>query len=109
MIYKLETANYGKVATLYEPLTFVPFCAGVLAGSHTGRVFVDDLKQPRTAFVLTQGCWGYFADDHGNADFARALNEALFAETFLGEDAWGPFLSCPPGAWTLPAVVGLVQ
>jgi hypothetical protein len=56
MIHELTTADCDKVKTLYEPLTFMPFCAGVLEGSHGGQVFVDDLEQPRTAFMLTWVC-----------------------------------------------------
>lgn len=100
MIHELTPTHYDKVKALYESLTFVPFCAGVLEGSHAGRVFVDDLKQPGAAFMLTWGCWGYLAGDPAHADFLRALNEALFARTFLDERAWGLFLSCPPDGWT---------
>jgi RimJ/RimL family protein N-acetyltransferase len=99
MIHELTAANYDKVKTLYEPLTFMPFCAGVLEGGHDGRVFVDDLRQPRTAFMLTWGCWGYLAGDPENAGFLQALNEALFAKAFLDKHAWGLFLSCPPDGW----------
>jgi RimJ/RimL family protein N-acetyltransferase len=100
MIHELTAANYDKIKTLYEPLTFMPFCAGVIEGSHDGRVFVDDLEQPQTAFMLTWDCWGYLAGDPDNAGFVRALNEALFAKAFLDERAWGLFLSCPPDGWT---------
>jgi GNAT superfamily N-acetyltransferase len=100
MIHQLTTTAYDKVEALYEPLNFMPFCAGVLEGCHEGRVWVDDLDQPRTAFMLTWGCWGYLAGDPGNAGFLQALNEALFAKTFLDEHAWGLFLSCPPAGWT---------
>jgi RimJ/RimL family protein N-acetyltransferase len=99
MIHELTAAHYDKVKTLYEPLAFMPFCAGVLEGSHDGRVFVDDLEEPRAAFMLTWGCWGYLAGDPDHAGFARALNEALFAKAFLDERAWGLFMSCPPDGW----------
>jgi RimJ/RimL family protein N-acetyltransferase len=99
MIHQLTTTAYDKVEALYEPLTFMPFCAGVLEGCHEGRVFVDDLDQPRTAFMLTWGCWGYLAGDPDNAGFLHALNEALFSRAFLDEHAWGLFLSCPPAGW----------
>jgi GNAT superfamily N-acetyltransferase len=32
----------------------------------------------------------------------QALNQALFAKTFLGEGAWGLFMSCPPDGWADP-------
>ncbi len=100
MIHELTVANYDKVKTLYEPLTFMPFCAGVFEQSHSGRVFVDDLRQPRTAFMLTWGCWGFLGGDPGNAGFVQALNEALFTKTFLDEGAWGLYMSCPPDGWS---------
>ena len=42
MIHELTTAGYDRVWPLYEPLTFMLFCAGVLQGCHDGRIFVDD-------------------------------------------------------------------
>jgi hypothetical protein len=63
------------VQTLYEPLTFLPFCAGVLTGDHVGRVCVDDPEQPRKAFMLTRVCWGYLAGDPDTAEFIQALNK----------------------------------
>ena len=102
MIHELSAADYVRVETLYEPLAFMPFCAGVLRRSHEGRVFVDAPAQPRTAFMLTWGCWGYLAGDPDNAPFLHALNEALFARTLLDEGAWGLFLSCPPEGWAAP-------
>jgi GNAT superfamily N-acetyltransferase len=100
MIHELTAASYDMVKPLYEPLAFMPFCAGVLEGCHDGRVYVDDVRQPRTAFMLTWGCWGFLGGDPDNAGFLQALNEALYAKAFLGEHAWGLFMSCPPNGWT---------
>jgi RimJ/RimL family protein N-acetyltransferase len=102
MIHELPATSYDRVKPLYEPLSFMPFCAGVLEGSHAGRVFVDDVRQPHTAFMLTWDCWGFLGGDPRHDDFFQALNEALFAKAFLGEHSWGLFLSCPPDGWTEP-------
>jgi len=98
-VHELKPTDYGRARALYEPLTFMPFCAAVLEGSHEGRVLVDDLDRPGTAFMLTWECWGYLAGDPSNEAFLRDLNEALFAKTFLGEHAWGLLLNCPPDGW----------
>ena len=89
MIHELTAANDDKIKPLYEALAFMPFCAGVLEGCHVGRVYVDDVEQPHTAFMLTWDCWGFFGGDPDNAAFLQALNEALYAKTFLDEHAWG--------------------
>ena len=99
-MHELTATSYDQVKALYEPLTFMPFCAGVLEGSHEGRVFVDDLVHPSTSFLLTWDCWGYLAGDPDNAAFLHDLNKALFGKTFLREHAWGLFLSCPPDGWS---------
>jgi GNAT superfamily N-acetyltransferase len=102
MIHELPATNYYGARALFEPLAFMPFCAGVLEGSHSGRVFVDDLEKPRTAFMLTWGCWGYLAGDADNLGFLEALREALMSKELVREDAWGLFLSCPAGGWAEP-------
>jgi GNAT superfamily N-acetyltransferase len=99
MLHELNKTGYPSARPLYKPLAFMPFCAGVLEGCHDGRVYVDDVAQPRTAFMLTWGCWGFLGGDPGQTAFLQALNEALFAKSFLGEDAWGLYLSCPPAGW----------
>ena len=99
-MHRLKPTDYDRVRALYKPLTFMPFCEGVLEGSHEGQVFVDDLIHPSTAFMLTWDCWGYLAGDPSNTAFLHDLNEALFAKTFLGKHAWGLFLSCPPDGWS---------
>ena len=68
MNHELAATSYDRVKPLYEPLAFMPFCAGVLEGCHDGRVYVDDVRQPRTAFVLTWGCWGFLGGDPDRAD-----------------------------------------
>lgn len=99
MIHELMPGSYDKVKALFDPLNFLPFCMGVIEGSHPGCVFVDSLDQPRTAFMLTWGSWGYLAGDPHNVRFLQALNEALMSKAILPENTWGLLLSCPPGAW----------
>jgi len=69
MTHELSTTDDDRVQALYEPLTSLPFCTGVLTRDHDGRVFVDDSEQPRTALMLTRECWGYLVGDPDNAEF----------------------------------------
>ncbi len=78
MIHELNKAEYERVRPLFQPLTeYLLFCAGVLQGKYPGRVFVDDLAHPQTAFMITRDSWCFMAGDEDHAAFNRALNEDL--------------------------------
>jgi GNAT superfamily N-acetyltransferase len=99
MIHELDTTDYHRVRRLFGPLAQVPFCAAVLEGSHPGRVFVDDLNEPRTAFLVTREVWGYVAGDPENDAFNQALNRALFARKAVDKGAPLLQLACHPEGW----------
>lgn len=97
---ELQADEFYKVRSLFKPLTgHQLFCTGVLDGLYEGRVFADDLNQPRTAFITQGGMWWFLAGDPYNAAFNQALNTALFNRTVSGERGWGGMLVCHPPEW----------
>lgn len=87
---ELQSTDFYKAHSLFKPLTaHQMFCAGVLEGYYKGRVFVDDLNNPQSAFLTQGGGWWFLAGDPHNAAFNQALNTALFNRTMSGERGWG--------------------
>ena len=79
---ELQTADFYKARALFEPLmAHQMFCAGVLDGLYAGRLFVDDVDNPQSAFVTQGNVWWFLAGDPHNAAFNQALNTALFNRT----------------------------
>ena len=97
---ELQAADFYKVHALFDPLmAHQMFCAGVLEGSYKGRVFVDDLYHPQSAFITQGGMWWFLAGNAHNSSFNQALNTALFNRTMSGERGWGGMLVCHPADW----------
>ena len=95
MIYELERSQFGRVRGLFKSFDgFQPVCTAVVEGTHPGRVFVDQLENPRTAFLNHNDPWSYFAGDPGNQAFNRALNQAIWERTAFPENVSGLLGTC---------------
>jgi RimJ/RimL family protein N-acetyltransferase len=106
MIYELEKGRYSQARNLVRPLEdYQPMCTAVLEGIHPGRVFVDDLAAPRTAFLSTflnsedEAAWGFLAGEADHDAFNRSLNQALFDRRVVGGRAPALLLTCAPQDW----------
>lgn len=98
VIHELEQAQYERVRPMFRPLRYHLASAAVIDGNSPGRVFVDDVARPRTAFMLSpEGC--YLVGEPGNGAFNRAFNGAVIAERALGEQVSVLFLVVHPEAW----------
>jgi len=80
-------------------------CAAVLEGVYPGKVYVDDLAQPRTALLITfieseaHGIWCFLAGDPANDAFNRSLNAAIYSRQILADDVPILFFTCNPDDW----------
>jgi len=113
MIYKLDPSNYGRARSLFNALEeYQPMCSAVLEGVYPGKVFVDDLNHPRTAFITTfissedDGVWGFLAGEPSNEVFNKALNKDIRNREIISAKAPVVFLTCYPEDWygQLPVV-----
>jgi RimJ/RimL family protein N-acetyltransferase len=106
MIYELNKASYEKVRPLFRALEYHLTSAAVLDGNNPGRVFVDHLDNPRTAFMFSpEGC--YLAGNPDNDAFNRALNNAIYTGTVFGEKVEALFFVCHPESWRAQLAVVL--
>lgn len=100
MIYELERSQFDRVRGLFKPFEgFQPFCTAVVEGAHPGRVFVDQLENPRTAFLNHNDVWSYFAGDPNDEAFNRALNQAIWARTVFPENMPSLLGTCASDGW----------
>ncbi|MCL2286045.1 MAG: GNAT family N-acetyltransferase [Firmicutes bacterium] len=78
MIFELQQADYKKVYPLvtgkHETKVLM---LSVLSGNNAGKIFVDDINAPKTAFVWVIGNASFFVGDSGNAAFLGSLNDFI--------------------------------
>jgi len=97
---RLEKSQYDLAKQLFADLANSQlFCAGVLAGTYDGAVYVDDLENPQAGFVRKDGMWWFLAGNPPAENFIQALNIALWDKSLTGEDSWGGMLVCHPDGW----------
>ena len=97
VIYKLDQANYERVRPLFRALEFHLTSAAVLDGNNPGWVWVDDLTNPRSAFMASpEG--SYLAGRADNDVFNRALRQAILEGQIL-PGAQALYLICASASW----------
>jgi hypothetical protein len=76
MIYKFKEQDYEKVRPLYQGLDYHLTIRAVIEGTSPGRIYVDDVRSPKTAFMCSVEGY-YLAGDAENADFNKALGQLI--------------------------------
>ena len=83
MIHELDKSEYGRTYSLFKKLDYNLIIRAVIEGTSPGRVYVDDVNQPKTAFLCSVEGY-YLAGNVNNDAFNNSLNKLIF-ETFLLE------------------------
>ena len=102
MIHELDKNDYEKARPLFKDLDYQLTITAVIEGTSSGRIYVDNKRTPKTAFICSAE--GYFlAGDEDNPTFNLALNklitETIFAGQTVREGEDALVLMCPPGTW----------
>ena len=84
MIHELRKTDYEKVRTLFEELEWNLITSAVIEGTSPGRVYVDRVEDPRTAFMCTVEGY-YLAGYDNNNGFNTSLNKLIFTRIFAGD------------------------
>jgi RimJ/RimL family protein N-acetyltransferase len=105
MLQSLPIARYPTARPLYRRLIEAqPMCSAVLEGVYPGKVYVDDLTQPRAALLTTyiesetHGTWCFLAGEPAQA-FNRSLNAAVYARQIIAADTPVLLFTCDPDDW----------
>ncbi len=115
----LSPAQYEIVRPLFQELAAMHlFATAVLNHDLTGRIYVDDVKHPRSGFMSTKEVQ-FLAGDPNNAAFNAALKQVFQATLFKGDapevtleeidltfigDSWRHRLETLFGDWRWPPI-----
>ncbi len=110
MFRELGAGQYHRVRELFQDFDYSLSIRALIEGNNRGRIFVDDVEQPRTALALTvEGA--LLAGDHGNPGTNQALRRLFEEQIFSGkvfvEDDWSVTLAVHPQEWAarLPELI----
>lgn len=85
MIYQLAADDFMKAADVLAGLAeWNVYVTAVLHQTSSGRVYVDELAQPRSVFAISLDC-AYLAGDPQNTAFNADAREVLEATLFAGD------------------------
>ncbi|UCG36978.1 MAG: GNAT family N-acetyltransferase [Candidatus Bathyarchaeota archaeon] len=83
MICELKEREYEKIRPLFKELEWNLITSAVIDRTSPGRIFADQVKNPRTAFMCTVE--GYYLSGYdGNDEFNNSLNRLIFERIFAG-------------------------
>jgi len=106
MMQPLPIDQASKIEPLFQRLMqSQPMCTAVLEGIYPGRVYVDNLAQPRTALLTTyieseaHGTWCFLAGEPINDAFNRSLNTAILSGQIVAKNTPILFFTCDPDDW----------
>jgi RimJ/RimL family protein N-acetyltransferase len=106
MIYQVEEASYKTVRPLFHSLERTqPMCMAVLAGVYPGKVFVNDVDNPDTAFLTTfiedeaSGIWGFLAGNPTRAGLNQELNRSIINRETVSKETPMLFFTCDSTSW----------
>jgi len=92
VIHKLELESYDRVRPILAGLAEIHLhLIAILDGTCSGRIYVDDVNQPQTVYVISSDAH-YLAGVTDDRGFSEALNVALPRDTYF-------VLFCDPGRW----------
>jgi RimJ/RimL family protein N-acetyltransferase len=84
MIHEFGKTDYQKVQTLFNELLWNLITKAVIGGTNPGRIYVDNVENPKTAFMCTVE--GYYIAGHTDNDaFNKSLNKLIFERLFAGD------------------------
>jgi len=109
-MHELKPDEFERVRPLFQGFDYSLSIHAAIEGNNPGRIFVDDVDQPRTALALTVE--GYLlAGDHedpsANTALRRLLREKIFTGQVYVNGDWSMSLAVYPEAWAakLPELI----
>ena len=84
MINELKKKDYENVRPLFEELKFNLIISAVIEQTSPGRIYVDCVAEPRTAFICSVEGY-YLAGYENNTEFNTSLNRLIIEKIFAGD------------------------
>ena len=102
MIYELRKSEYAKIQPLFKELSFTLSDDAVIKGIRPGKIYVDNVTNPKTAFVWakpSEFCLaGYPDNDQFNSSLQHLVDEKIMPE-LLSHNIKFSVLYCSADAW----------
>jgi len=84
VIHELDKSEYEKVRPLFNQLDYNLIINAVIERTSPGRIYVDDVVTPETAFLCSVE--GYYLSGYvDNDSFNETLNRLIFKKFFAGD------------------------
>ena len=83
-MHELERGDCAKCRSLFEALEWNLITNAVVDGTSPGRIYVDHVENPRTAFMCTVEGY-YLVGDYNDDEFSKSLNHLIFQSLFAGD------------------------
>lgn len=84
-MFELKMQEYQKVVHLFQGLDHsIPIIFSLIEGASKGRIYVNDLDNPKTVFLYPENSFFYIAGDENNDKFNKRLCTLIF-EDILGK------------------------
>jgi RimJ/RimL family protein N-acetyltransferase len=97
-----EFGRVDPLRSLFQGFDYSLSINALIEGNNPGRIFVDDVAQPRTALALTVEGTLLAGDDTNpatNEALRRLFQESIFTNNVFVEDDWGMMLAVHPQSW----------
>jgi len=102
MIYELRKSDYAKLQPLFKELSFTLSDDAVIKGIRPGKIYVDNVTNPKTAFVWakpSEFCLaGYPDNDQFNSSLQSLVDEKITPE-LLSHNIKFSVLYCSSDVW----------
>lgn len=102
MLQELKPNEFERGCSLFQGFDYSLSIHAAIEGNNPGRIFVDDVYNPRTALALTVEGYLLVGDD-GNLETNEALRRLFKERVFTGEvfvdDDRSMFLAVHPQTW----------
>ncbi len=102
MLQELKPGEFERARSLFQGFDYSLSIQAAIEGNNPGRIFVDDVHDPRTALALTVEGYLLAGEDHNpetNEALRRLLKERIFTgEVFVNGD-WSMSLAVHPETW----------
>jgi RimJ/RimL family protein N-acetyltransferase len=84
VIHELKKTDYPKVRPLFDDLRWNLITCAVIEGTSPGKIYVDSIKNPKSAFMCTVEGY-YLAGNRSNDEFNHSLNSLILERLFTGD------------------------
>jgi len=102
MIYELPKNDYEKVRSIFKELEYNLIISAVIEGTSPGRIYVDDISHPKTAFLCSVESYhlaGYWDNSEFNTALGKLVAEIILTQDTVREDEDGIFIDFHPDSW----------